>query len=351
MRKSTDPVAYFYALKERPYEFDFFQALRRIETLFPDQPRLGQALRPADEPLRLGQEASMAFAPATLSAFELATADRPARMEVRFFGMLGPNGPLPLHLTEYARERLLHAGDATFIRFLDIFHHRFLMLFYRAWAQAQPAVSLDRPTEDRFAIYVGSLCGLGGVSQRNRDEIPNFAKLFYSGLLARQVRNSVGLAALLTGYFRIPIRVEEFVSHRMIVEERERTYMGIKNGGAILGRGAILGGCVWDRQHKFRLHLGPLTLNQYESFLPGGVAITELVAWVRQYFCFELAWDARLVLLKQQVPKTVLGKFGRLGWTTWLGSRPAISDASNLTLDMELHMTKHWASTVTPFVA
>lgn len=340
MRKSTDPVAYFRALKEKPYDFDFFQALRRIEALFPEKPRLGQALRPADESVRLGQEASMTFAPATLSAFEFPTADQPARMQVRFFGMLGPNGPLPLHLTEYARERLLHVGDATFIRFLDLFHHRFLLLFYRAWAQAQPTVNLDRPKEDRFASYVGSLFGLGDASQRNRDEIPDYAKLFYSGLLARQVRNCAGLAALLTGYFRIPIRIEEFVGHRMIFQESERTYLGIKNGGAILGQGAVLGSSVWDCQHKFRVHLGPLTLAQYESFLPGGSAITKLVAWIRQYLCYELDWDAQLVLSKEQVPQTVLGQFGRLGWTTWLGDYSAETNASDLSLEAEQFMMR-----------
>ncbi len=341
MRKSTDSLTYFRTLKEKPYGFDFFQTLRRMESLFPDKPRLGLALRPVDEPLRLGQEASMSFAPATLSAFKLPVADSPAHMQVRFFGMLGPNGPLPLHLTEYARERLLHEGDATFVHFLDLFHHRFLLLFYRAWAQAQPVVSLDRPKEDRFSNYVGSMFGLGEVTQRNRDEIPDFAKQYYSGLLARQVRNSAGLAALLTGYFHMPIHVEEFVGHRMILPGSERTYLGSKKSGAILGRGSVLGGSVWDCQHKFRLHLGPLTLAQYESFLPGGTAITKLIAWIRQYLCFELAWDAQLVLIKEQVPKTVLGSFGRLGWTTWLGNYTSAKNASNLTLDAEELATKH----------
>lgn len=345
MRKSTDPISYFRLLAEKPFDFDFFQALRRIEALFPEKPRLGQALRPIDEPVRLGQEASMTFAPATLSAFELPFADRPARMQVRFFGMLGPNSPLPLHLTEYARERLLHKGDATFIRFLDLFQHRFLLLFYRAWAQAQPVVNLDRPEKDRFACYVGSLFGIGDSCQRNRDEIPDFAKLFYTGLLARQVRNCAGLEALLKGYFRISIHIEQFVGHKLFFREDERTRLGVNNAGALLGQGAVLGESVWDRQHKFRIHLGPLTLSQYENFLPGGAAIKQMVAWVRQYFCFELEWDMRLVLSGEQVPQTTLGQFGRLGWTTWLGNYSASTDASDLTLDAERLMARCGPST------
>ena len=49
--------------------------------------------------------------------------------EEEIFGLLGPNGPLPLHLTEYVRERLRHHADPTFARFLDLFHHRFALFF------------------------------------------------------------------------------------------------------------------------------------------------------------------------------------------------------------------------------
>src|SRR5207249_7642165 len=136
--------------------FDFFQALRRVEGLFADRPKLGKALRPGDEPVRLSQEASVAFAPSTLSAFEV-NDGRPPRLEQRFFGLLGANGPLPLHITEYARERLLHNGDATLVRFLDLFHHRMTLLFYRAWAAARPTVLQARPAEHRPPVPAGSL--------------------------------------------------------------------------------------------------------------------------------------------------------------------------------------------------
>ena len=336
MRSTPDPLTYFRALEDKPFSFDFFQALRRIECLHPDKPRLGKGLRPIDEAVRMAQEPSMAFAPSSLSSFYLPTWGRPGRMEVRFFGLLGPNGPLPLHLTEYARARLLHAGDATFVRFLDIFNHRFLLLFYRAWAQARPTVSLDRPDDDRFMIYVGSFEGLAGSKMRERDEIGDFAKLFFAGLLGRQVRNRDGLVAMLAFYFRLPVSIEEFVGHWMHLSKRDQTSLSSSdNISAQLGGGAVLGARVWDRQHRFRIWLGPLSLAQYEAFLPGGKALGRLVAWVRQYFCFELEWDVRLILAHDEVPKARLGKFGRLGWTTWLGRRPTATDATDLTLDAE----------------
>ena len=340
MRGTTDPLEnsaaeFFRALAQEPYRYDFFHALRRIESLHPGKPRLGQALRPADEPVRLAQEPSLAFAPSTLASFQPPSAESPfGRMEVRFFGLLGPNGPLPLHLTEYARERLMHANDRTFARFLDVFHHRFLLLFYRAWAQAQPTASLDRPREDRFSSYVGALIGLGAPGMRNRDAVDDHAKLFFSGLLARRVRNADGLAALLSGFFRVPVRIEQFVGHWLTLPVNDRTRLGAAVT-ASLGRGAMLGARVWDRQHKFRVRLGPLSLVQYESFLPGSSAIGKIVAWVRQYLNFEIDWDAQLVLRRREVPNTRLGQYGRLGWTTWIGHYRSERDADSLMLNCE----------------
>jgi type VI secretion system protein ImpH len=327
--------AFFRALADKPFEHDFFSAVRRIECLHPDKPRIGEALRPADEPLRFAQDASLAFAPAALASFEHAQGKVPPRLQVCFFGLLGPNGPLPLHLTEYARDRLLHGGDRTFPRFLDVIHHRFIALFYRAWSQAQLTASLDRPGDDRAAIYLGSLIGIGAPRIRDRDAVPDFAKLFHAGLLVRHVRNREGLAALLESFFRVRVHIEEFVGHWMTLPRNELTRIGSMRVSAALGRGALLGARVWDRQHKFRIRLGPLGLARYESFLPEGSSIGRLAAWVRHYLCHELVWDVRLVLDRTEVPQTKLGKFGRLGWTTWLGvfSRP--SDAEDLVMDVE----------------
>jgi len=115
----------------------------------------------------------------------------------------------------------------------------------------------------------------------------------------------------------------------------DRTRLGIGGGG--LGTGAVAGGRVWDHQSKFRIHLGPLTLEQYEAFLPGPgrSLLRQLVDWVRFYLCFELDWDVRLHLKREQVPALKLGVQGRLGWTTWLGTRTSASDAGDLHLDGE----------------
>ncbi len=333
MRTTPDFLSFIEALTKAPWSYDFYQTLRRLECLNPDMPRFGRARRPADEPVRLGQEPSVSFAQSSLARVAPARDGRPPRIEVRFFGLLGPNGPMPLHITEYARSRILHGGDPTLVRFLDTIHHRYLELFYRAWADAQPTVSLDRPQHDRFGIWLGSLGGLGSPAVRRRDALPDFAKLHVIGLLNRQIRGAEGLAKILSGFFQVPVRVEQFVGHWMPVPETERTRLGA--GFSRLGRDMVVGARVWDRQHRFRLHIGPLSLAKYESMLPGNPGVEQLAAAVRNYVGYEFSWDARLVLRAGEVPRTLLGGKVRLGYTTWIGARRDASDADDLVLDVD----------------
>jgi type VI secretion system protein ImpH len=335
-RLAADAVAFFDDLEAAPHRHDFYQALRRLECLWSESPRWGLARRPADEPVRLGHDAELTFAPAPLSSFTIRTGRRP-RLGVRLFGLLGPNGPLPLHLTEYARERQRHAGDPTFLRFLDLLQHRFTLLLYRAWAQAQPHVNRDRPDDDRFQMFVGSFIGLGTTATRNRDGVPDVAKYFHAGMLVRHVRNASGLRAILAHDFRLPVEIDEWVGHWMPLGPRERTCLG--RDGAVLGAGGVLGARVWDRQHNFRVRLGPLTFAEYESFLPGGASLERLVDWVRLYLGRELEWDLRLRLARAEVPRVTLGRQGRLGWTTWLGRRPSPTDADDLCFSADSFVT------------
>ncbi|MBL8308571.1 MAG: type VI secretion system baseplate subunit TssG [Rubrivivax sp.] len=309
-------------IAERPYRYDFFHALRLLDALHPERPRLGLARRPMDEPLRLGQTADLSFAGSAIASMDLADPAGMPRMAVRFFGLFGPNGPLPLHMTAYARERALHKGDLTFQRFADWFHHRLLLLFYRAWAQAQPTASLDRPGEDRFADYVGALVGNGGAEWRGRDAAPDHARLAFAGLLSRQVRNADGLAHLLSGFLGMTVRVEQFVGRWMPLPDSERTRLGgrgrRRGAGPQLGASAVIGHAVFDRQHHVRIHAGPLSRKDFESLLPSGSALPAVQALVRQYLGLEFGWDLHLLLNPGDVPAARLGREGRLGWTTWL---------------------------------
>lgn len=324
------PVDVERQLAERAARMDFMQALRLLENAYPGQPRIGTALRPRDEAVRFGQDPSLGFEPGALRGFTPADARRKARLTVNFTGLLGPNGPLPLHLTEYVRERSRNHGDGTLVAFLDIFHHRVLSLFYRARACAEPAISLDRPGSDRFGDYLGSLCGIGTPALRQRDAIGDFAKLHFAGLLANGRRPAAGLATILRAYYGVPVRIEQFVGHWMPIPADGQTRIGGQDLGNRLGTSAVLGKKVWDCQHRFRLVFGPLDHADYVRLLPGAPGMRRLQAWVRQYAGMALDWDVRLVLKKAQVPQLKLGTM-QLGWTTYLGSVPAVRDAGELT--------------------
>ncbi|HEX7599342.1 MAG TPA: type VI secretion system baseplate subunit TssG, partial [Polyangia bacterium] len=310
------------ALEHAPHAFDFFDVLRRFECAHPGRARLGRGARPCDEPVRLGQEPSLGFAPSTLASLAPPTDHRPARLAVHFLGLLGPNGPLPLHLTEYARDRSRNAGDATLVRFLDIFHHRILSLFYRAWADSQPTVSFDRPTQDRFTTYLGSLFGLGMPSLRDRDDYPDRCKLFFAGRLATEPRNAEGLRAMLGAFFGLPVKIEEFVGEWLPLPEQARWRLGRSLQAGVLGQSTVAGARTWQRQSKFRIVFGPLEEGDFESFLPGSPRLRRLVALVRTYVGDSLNWDVRLELIHRVSRPLRLGRVSRLGWGAWLGHCP-----------------------------
>ena len=330
-------------ITKRPAAYDLFQAMRRVEAANRDRPRLGDALRPGDEPLRFAQEPSLIFAPAAIAEVEQ-TPSGHSRLVQRVFGFFGPNGALPIHLTEYARERQFYNGDLTFTRFVNMLAHRFGLLFYRAWARAQPTVSLDRPEDAPIVRHVGALFGMAEPTARGRDALGDFPKLFFAGRLARSVRDADGLQAWISLQFGVPVEVEQFCGHWMTLDNDERTRLR-RDGQAGVGRGAVLGRAVWDVQHKFRIVIGPVPWARFNALLPGGEALDRLQALVRQYVGFEFNWDLRLILRREDVPQWQLGStlghgraVGRLGRTAWMNraaGRTRESDAGELVMNVE----------------
>ncbi len=320
------------ALEAEPYAFDFFQAVRRLQCAHKEMPPVGTSYKPADDPIRFGQTVSLGFAASAVGGFRPASADRAAKLLVNFMGLLGPNGPLPLHDTQYAILRGM-AHDSTLSSFLDMFHHRLVSLFYRAWSVGRQTVNYDRGAEgDRFAAYVGSLFGAGTDAFRRRDRTPDIAKLHFAGRLACQTKHPEGLAAIVSDYFGLDARVEEFVGQWVEFPPEYRCRLGVSADTGLLGKTTIVGRRMWECQMKFRIVLGPMGLDDYERMLPGGASLGRLVDWVRNYAGDELEWDVQLILRKEDIPAARLGQAGRLGWSTWLHAGPPKQDAKDLLL-------------------
>jgi type VI secretion system protein ImpH len=347
MRHNPPPAApglqpFWVRLRAQPWKFGFTALMRRLGALHPEQPRIGMAQRPQQEPFRLGQTAALTFAPREIAEVVLPTdvgdgpehglpqaptsgltpraGNDPSKPMVRLYGLglLGPNGPLPLHFTELVRERSENHQDNTLADFLDIFHHRYLTLMYRAWAQSQSAAGLDRADDETFSRYVAQLTGHDPLEIRD-SVLPSHARLAASPHLGREARNPDGLAQTLSRFFAVPVHLQEFVLHWIEIEDEDQTRLGRARASCVLGTGAMAGEVVADRQNKFRLVLGPLNLQQYLRFTPQGKDLPLLTEWVRGFVGYEFAWEVELRLRTDSAPPARLEEKGRLGWSTWLG--------------------------------
>jgi type VI secretion system protein ImpH len=313
-----------------PHAYDLYALLRWLDARAGAPARLGHATHPGDEPLRIGQQPSLVFAPAALASATPPKEGVPPRLSIHGFGLFGPNGPLPLHLTEYARDRARNHDDPALMAFADLFHHRLALLFYRAWADAQATVSLDRGAGARFDAYVASLIHLGLPSQTRRGDLPPHACHFMAGHLVRQIRNPAGLQQILEAYLGVPVTIVEFVPHWIPVEASQCTRLRGSMATRRLGSGALLGVAVRDVQSKFEIRLGPLTRAQFFALLPRTKQARQLVQWVRLYAGVEWAWDLRLILAADQASGAKLGSNSPpLGWGSWLGTCAYVSADAN----------------------
>lgn len=316
------PDAFWRGVRETPWRYDLFQLLRRIDAQGGERYPLGRAPLPKFEPLRIGQQPSMGFAPSTVAEVRQREENGLHDVSILSFGLFGPNGPLPVHMTEYARERIHHHQDHSLSAFADLFHHRLTLLFYRAWADAQPAVSLDRNDNRRFEGYLASLIGMGQPAQMSKGSLSAHARFTHAGHLTRHGRDPEGLEKILRNYFNVPVRLVANVPQWMPLSTREQAQLGEGRRLPRMGESAFLGIAVRDVQHKFRLEIGPLSADDYNRFLPGEGWVTELRDWVRQYAGVEFEWETRVILRADAVQGATLGSAGRLGYNTWLGLQP-----------------------------
>jgi type VI secretion system protein ImpH len=311
----------FSGAEQEPWRFDFFNVLRALERNHPDLPRIGDAAARREDYVRLGQDPYMDFPASTLSKFEWLDG-RTARILTKFLGFLGPQGVLPLAATEEAYGWLLAQDDA-FPRFLDIINHRFLQLFFRAWADARPIAQHDRPNEDRFETYVGAPAGLGSPIFRDLDSVADRAKLSFAGLLGAQAKSASRLRSLIRGHFDVEAEISEFVGSRLMLEEGDRSRLG----SASLGRDTLVGASFYSVQDKIRIRIYVADMKAYRRFLPQGDFCEPLADLFFFYVGDELDFDLELAIPAKSVEPIKLGKTGDLGWTSWLAPDWAAAEA------------------------
>ena len=344
-----EDTAALAALRESPWGFDVLDTLRRLERREPERPRIGEGASLRDDYVRLGQDPFLDFPASNLQRFEALGQDR-FRLLVKFLGLMGPQGALPLATTEEALGWIDEQGDDAFARFLDLLNGRFLQLFFRAWADARPIAQHDRPAADRFESYVGSTMGLGTAAFRDLDAVPDAGKLNFAGLIGPQTKSASRLRSLVRGLFGVSVEIEEFAETRLEMERGERTRIGAAN--TRLGEDMILGASCFSVEDKFRIRLIVRDLEQYRRFLPGGDRCGPLVDLIVFTIGEALDWEVELALPSAEVLPMLLGGrgddggsrgprdmpnaealsarsrgFGQIGWTTWLAPNWATSES------------------------
>jgi type VI secretion system protein ImpH len=308
-----------------PHDMDVFELLRRLEVggqLF------GHSGRPEREPARLGQQVRLGFATRSVAGFQPAAEHRAARVEQAVIGLLGPEGPMPLHLTRWVLDRLSQrwfAGgaegattDSTFVDFANMLQHRMIALYYRAWADNRPEVQAERGAGGRLGAALAALAGTGLSGAPDGDAALGATMWRQATTLGHQVQGPERLTKVLADYLGVAVHLREFVGFWTPIPVPLQTRLGTAH--AALGRGAVIGPRSFQRQNRIELVLGPLTLLQYERFLPGAERLAGLKRAVRAVIGDGLAVDIRPLLAGDAVPEARIGE-ARLGRTTWLSPR------------------------------
>ncbi|HEX4880686.1 MAG TPA: type VI secretion system baseplate subunit TssG [Limnobacter sp.] len=302
-----------------------FHALWQVEDAHPGRVRIGYSLRLRDDPVRLGQRPFMNFA---LHDFhgtawvQASHGEHLPKLHIQNFGLLGPNGALPYHLTEHAYTRIHHHGDTTFTEFLDVFHHRAYGLFYRAWAQAQPQVCYAAKTPNPFTRRMGQLAGARPGAPLDEPLQQTDASLERHGMpdhFSRSSKTQEGLEALLSHGLACPAQVHPFQGQWLSIHTKRPAW------GRPLNR-CMLGTRAWDCQSLLHVQLGPVPYNTYLSFWPGQAKRKRAQALLRHYLALEYDATITVAIHPDTVPRLALSQVA-LGRNAWLGRVQTASQA------------------------
>lgn len=286
-----------------------------LEMIHSDMPRLGEASLPNLEPCRIGQWPLMEFALGDVAHVDI---QQVVRLYVQNFGLLGPHGALPLHITDYIRARLHQHNDTAMLEFLNIFQHRFYLLFYRAWANSKPAVAWREKDMNPFSRCMGHLSGDGLLSGSTRSVLDAFHRLAGVAHLTRSSKTREGLCRWLSLHLRIPISHQQEDAVWMRIPKSQRLRL---SGAAIqqtLGHGAVLGTRVIRSDGPIRLLIHPTSFGDLKTVLPEGVLHRNLWTALWAYLGQEFDVTVQVSMPRTAVPVCQVGRIA-LNRHAWLG--------------------------------
>ncbi|MBN2490941.1 MAG: type VI secretion system baseplate subunit TssG [Planctomycetes bacterium] len=345
--KKDAPVA--ARLLREAFRFDFFQAVRVLERWVREQARaqgspppepVGADGNPAREAVRFRCWQSLGFPAGSVVEIRLPKGQEGESkhrwdMWVSFLGLTGPQGALPDRYTRLVIERN-RERNLSLPAFLDLFNHRLVSFFFRAWEKYRFPFVYERARReaaarpDPFTTVFYSLVGLGTPGVRGQLKIRDELFLLYAGLFADGRRPALSLERVLGDAFDVPVTIRPFHGEWLDIRREDRSILPgagrTEGANCLLGRDAVLGSRVWDVGGRFRVRVGPLHYRQYLRILPNGDMLKPFCQMVRAFVGPELTFDVQVVLEGGEVPRWTLGGSeghqAHLGWTTWLHALP-----------------------------
>jgi len=313
---ASQHLSYLAKVAKGVKRYGVFPVLRAAEARAKDLPRISASRLPSQNIVDLNQVPLLSHPASTLESIEI----KGTRASVNgyWFGLTGPMGPLPLHLSEFALNERRNSAKRPFGRFLDVLAGRMLQFFYRAWADSQPPAQADRPEDDHFARYLAALSGATeGVTAAS--PLPARARLRYAGAFASK-RSPAAIQDVLSDLLRTKVKLLEFQPRWRGIEAGDRTRLaGPFN---CLGADAVIGARVWGVSDAFRVVVRATSLREYEDFLPSGVRHRIAAEALDALRPSHLEWDLALELDQTHARPLRLNGLGRLGWTGWLCPDP-----------------------------
>ncbi len=316
------------AIYETGYHFDFFQLAHLLERWKAAGAPIGHSGPYRAERVRFRPDSTLRFSPGDVRRVEPDDHDPAVDVVVvNFMGLYGVAAPTPVYLTELIGFSDVDAEPLA--DFLDLFNHRLISLYYRAWTKYRFPYRYQPGARDQISGIILSFIGLGDPAVRSLTDLPVWRLMRYVGLLAGSTRPPVSLRLLLADFFQLDrVAIQEFVLRTVAVPAHQLNRIGVANSR--LGVDLVVGRRVSDRSGKFRVSLGPLSWADYCAFLPETERCNRLAEVVRLWLNDRLEHDLELVLDRRDIPPLELSaeRAPRLGWTSWLRS-PELEPASD----------------------
>lgn len=337
LRRQGNAISFFKAIRlfERAARIDAGEGSRKGSA------GIGGEALPGDEPVRLRVDVGLGFPEQEIRQIRPGTDDGSPELTVSFMGLTGPSGILPQWYSERMVERQ-RARDDTMAAFFDLFNHRTVSLFYRAWQKYKMPINYERHgagASDPISRVLRALVGIEGKAFYKRLGAQDEMILAFSGPFSSAQPRAMSLKIMLTQLLDLPVEIEEFVGNWVNIATDEQTRLPSpadpRGKYCGLGTDSIVGARYWECQSRFRIKIGAMGIADFRRFFEDDGPFSSVVELTRLYVGPAMNFDVQLVLKKGEVPNARLAgdvAAPRLGQNGWLYSNQRLADADEAVL-------------------